>query len=176
LNCDIGSQRNVMKLENPAIGVVDWSRTPAIIQGGETGAATARTCELWRHHVASRRLQFPASSQTIGAIKATSDHRTAFYAKPARLASSSIEPQGPQVSLMLQSYRIAAAQGDRRSGIVRLPPSPCFWSAASEFLARLRISLAPNTSNNRSLTPSGLPTSARRAFGLRRRFRGGGVV
>src|SRR5262249_25057545 len=81
-----------MKLENPSIGVVDSLRTPAIIQSGETGAATARTCELWRHHVASRRLQFPASSQTIGAIKATSDHRTAFYAKPARLASSSIEP------------------------------------------------------------------------------------
>ena len=30
-----------MKLENPPIGVVDWSRTTAIIQAGETGAATA---------------------------------------------------------------------------------------------------------------------------------------
>ena len=38
----------------------------------------------------------------IGVIKATSDHCTAFYAKPAR-RSSSIEPQAPQVSLMLQS-------------------------------------------------------------------------
>jgi hypothetical protein len=35
-----------MKLENLPIGVVDWSRTPAVIQAGETGAAIARTCQL----------------------------------------------------------------------------------------------------------------------------------
>jgi quercetin dioxygenase-like cupin family protein len=46
LNYDIGSQRNVMKLVNLPIGVVDWSRTPAVIQAGEIGTATARTWEL----------------------------------------------------------------------------------------------------------------------------------
>jgi quercetin dioxygenase-like cupin family protein len=35
-----------MKLGNLPIGVVDWSRIPAVIQPGETGAGTARTCEL----------------------------------------------------------------------------------------------------------------------------------
>ncbi len=35
-----------MKLENFPIGVVKWSRTPAVIQAGETGTATTRTCEL----------------------------------------------------------------------------------------------------------------------------------
>jgi hypothetical protein len=35
-----------MKLGNLPIGVVDWSRTAAVIQPGETGTATARTCEL----------------------------------------------------------------------------------------------------------------------------------
>jgi hypothetical protein len=33
----------------------------------------------------------------------TPDHRTAFYAKPVRLCSSSIEVQAPLASLMLQS-------------------------------------------------------------------------
>src|SRR5215472_16702861 len=147
-----------MKLENPAIGVVDWSRTPAIIQGGETGAATARTCELWRHHVASRRLQFPASSQTIGAIKATPDHCTAFYAKPARLSSSSIEPQAPQASLMLQSTGLVPPRAIAGVELCVFATISLFWSAASEFPARLRISPGPDTSNNRSLTADGLPT------------------
>jgi hypothetical protein len=35
-----------MKLENLPIGVIDWSRVPAVIQAGETGTATARTCDL----------------------------------------------------------------------------------------------------------------------------------
>jgi hypothetical protein len=53
-----------------------------------------------------------------------------------------------------------------------LPPSPCFWSAASDSRRGFESVLTPNTSNNRSLR---LPTnnpSARRTFGLRRRFRG----
>jgi len=92
-----------MKLENPPIGVVDWSRNPRNYPGRWDRRRHSPNLRTWRHHVASRRLQFPASSQAIGAIKATSDHRTAFYAKPARLSSSSIDPQAPQVSLMLQS-------------------------------------------------------------------------
>ena len=35
-----------MKLENIPIGVIDWSRVPAVIQTGETGTATSRTCDL----------------------------------------------------------------------------------------------------------------------------------
>jgi quercetin dioxygenase-like cupin family protein len=35
-----------MKLENLPIGVIDWSRVPAVSQAGETGIATARTCDL----------------------------------------------------------------------------------------------------------------------------------
>jgi quercetin dioxygenase-like cupin family protein len=35
-----------MKLQNFPMGMVEWSRTPAVIQAGETGTATARTCEL----------------------------------------------------------------------------------------------------------------------------------
>jgi len=35
-----------MKLENLPIGVIDWSRVPAVIQAGEMGTATARTCDL----------------------------------------------------------------------------------------------------------------------------------
>ena len=35
-----------MKLENLSIGTVDWSRTVAEIQPGETGTAAAHTCNL----------------------------------------------------------------------------------------------------------------------------------
>jgi uncharacterized cupin superfamily protein len=35
-----------MKLENLPIGAIDWSRTAAVIQPGETGTAAARTCNL----------------------------------------------------------------------------------------------------------------------------------
>jgi hypothetical protein len=35
-----------MKLENLPIGAIDWSRTAAVIQPGETGTAGSRTCNL----------------------------------------------------------------------------------------------------------------------------------
>jgi hypothetical protein len=35
-----------MKLENVGLGAVDWSQVPAVVQAGETGAATARTRAL----------------------------------------------------------------------------------------------------------------------------------
>jgi hypothetical protein len=35
-----------MKLENLAIGAVDWRRLPAVAHAGETGTATARTHDL----------------------------------------------------------------------------------------------------------------------------------
>jgi quercetin dioxygenase-like cupin family protein len=35
-----------MKLENPPIGAIDWARAAAMVQPGETGTATARTCNL----------------------------------------------------------------------------------------------------------------------------------
>jgi hypothetical protein len=42
-------------------------------------------------------------SERADTLLMTPHHRTAFYVKPARLFSSSIEPQAPQASLMLQS-------------------------------------------------------------------------
>jgi hypothetical protein len=41
--------------------------------------------------------------ERAGTLPMTPDHRTAFYAKPVRLCSSSIEVQAPQASLRLQS-------------------------------------------------------------------------
>jgi quercetin dioxygenase-like cupin family protein len=35
-----------MKLENVPLGAIDWTRTDAVTQPGETGTAVARTCNL----------------------------------------------------------------------------------------------------------------------------------
>jgi len=35
---------DVMKLENLAIGAIDWSAIPVVVQSGATGTAAARTC------------------------------------------------------------------------------------------------------------------------------------
>jgi hypothetical protein len=118
-----------MKLENLPIGVVDWSRTPAVIQVGEEGTATVRTYELddialrlvvyssgfksdhWCNkghivyvlfgsfvieHEDETRTELSAGKS--GTLPMTPDHRTAFYANPVRLSSSSIEVQAPQAS------------------------------------------------------------------------------
>lgn len=39
-------RKTAMKLENLPLGAIDWSRTAAMVQPGETGTATARTCDL----------------------------------------------------------------------------------------------------------------------------------
>jgi hypothetical protein len=57
------------------------------------------------------------------------------------------------------------------AGVVRVCHHLPFWSVASDSRRGSESALAPNTSNNRSPPPDGLPTNnsrARRAFGLTR--------